>query len=198
MSRRSAVASEEVGRIVQATFDVIADSQSPEPSLREVLRRARLSTATFYRYFRSRDELILVVLDEGSWILTSYLEHRMAGEADPVAKVSAWIKGFLHQAESPTAADRTRPFAVGSARVESQFPVEHRRLDERMVKLLEDQIVAGNETGMFNSLDPERDAWVILDFIRAGVLHHILARTKPSKQTIDHAVSAALRILGAS
>ena len=124
------------------------------------------------------------MLDVGSLILAHFLEHRMAREADPIPCADAWIRGFLQQAESLTAADRTRPFAVGSAHVEAEFPVEHGRLAERLAKLLEAHIIAGNETRMFSSQNPERDAGVILDFTRAAVYRHILANSKPSKQTV--------------
>jgi AcrR family transcriptional regulator len=195
-SKHIAVASDEVKRIVAATFEVIAESQSPEPSLREVLRKVKLSTATFYRHFRSRDELLLVVLDEGSVILVSYLEHRMGRETEPRARVAAWVEGFLHQAGAPAAANRTRPFAVGSPRIEAQFPQAHRRLEERLVKPLTAEIIAGSESGVFRSVDPERDAWAIFDLTHSTMLRHLLAREAPTRQTTAYLVGLSLRILG--
>jgi AcrR family transcriptional regulator len=197
ISKRSATATDEVHRIIEATFDVIADSQSSEPSLREVLRRAKLSTATFYRHFRSRDELLFVVLDEGSSILASYLSHRMASKKDPLAKIAAWIEGFLHQAVAPTAADRTRPFAVGSPRIDALFPSQTQRL-ERLVKLLEQQIVAGNELGLCDCADPARDALAIFDYIHAAMIRHLLARSVPSKATMEYLTELTLRVIGAA
>ncbi len=195
VSQQRDLAGSEVDRIVQAAFDEMAESQSPEPSLRGVLRRAHLSTATFYRYFRSRDELLLVVLDEGSRVLTSYLHHQMGKAAGPAGKAAAWIRGFMRQAESPTAAQRTRPFAVGSSRLESAFPTEHALLYERLVSLLRSEVVTGNEVGAFNSPDPGGDAWAIFDFVRAAAFRHILAGTTPDEDAANRLVDTALRML---
>ena len=41
--------------------------------------------------FSPRGELLLVVLDEGSFILAHFLEHRMAREVDPISSVDAWM-----------------------------------------------------------------------------------------------------------
>jgi AcrR family transcriptional regulator len=195
-SKRVAVASDEVRRIVAATFEVIAESQSLEPSLREVLRKVRLSTATFYRHFRSRDELLLVVLDEGSAILVSYLSHRVAQESDRRARVANWVEGFLHQAGSPAAVNRTRPFAVGSPRIEVEFPREIRRSVERLVRPLAAEIVEGNRAGLFASPDPHRDAWAIYDLTRSTMVRHLLALEVPTADTTAHLVGLSLRILG--
>jgi AcrR family transcriptional regulator len=198
VSQHSDLAESEVERVLKAAFDEMADSQSPEPSLRAVLRKAGLSTATFYRHFQSRDELLLVLLDEGSGVLANYLVHRMDLVAEPPVKVAAWIRGFVHQAESPVAARRTRPFAMGAARLESSFPTEHQRLYGRLVSPLAAEIARGNDAGAFHSRDPSGDAWVIFDFVRAAVFRHLLAQTTPDEEGAHGLVDAALRMLSSA
>ena len=83
----------EMQRILDATYRVIERTGAVDPSLRDVLRETGLSTQAFYRYFQSKDELLLLLLDDGRRRLLGYLEHRMQKEASPQGAVGAWIAG---------------------------------------------------------------------------------------------------------
>ena len=100
-AQRQAGYVDDVRRIVDATYRLIEQTGGIDPSLREVLAEAGLSTQAFYRLFRSKDELMLVLLDDGRRKLLSYLEHRMARATSPQDKVRAWIEGVLAQASNP-------------------------------------------------------------------------------------------------
>ena len=113
---------DDVRRIVDATYRLIERTGGIDPSLREVLAEAGLSTQTFYRVFRSKDELMLVLLDDGRRTLLGYLEHRMARATSPPEKVRAWIEGVLAQASNPEAAARTRPFLAHQDRLVEAIP----------------------------------------------------------------------------
>jgi AcrR family transcriptional regulator len=71
---RYSLAAREVEQLIEATFRVIAASGRIDPPVRDILRVAGLSTPVFYRHFRSKDELLLVVWDRGVRMLTAYLE----------------------------------------------------------------------------------------------------------------------------
>src|SRR6516162_4121797 len=88
----------EMRRIVDTTFSLIERSGSLDPSMREILAESGLSTQAFYRYFSSKDELMLALLDEGLRRLVDTLERRMARGASPTEQVRAWIEGVLAQA----------------------------------------------------------------------------------------------------
>ena len=64
--------------------------------MRVILAEANLSTQAFYRYFASKDELMLALLDEGrgDWLLSS-LQRRMLRSAVPAEQVRAWVEGVL-------------------------------------------------------------------------------------------------------
>ena len=85
----------EMRRIVDTTFSLIERSGSLDPSIREILAESGLSTQAFYRYFSSKDELMLALLDEGRRRLVDTLERRMARGASPTEQVRAWIEGVL-------------------------------------------------------------------------------------------------------
>src|SRR4051794_24789532 len=75
VSGRVASATHDVERLVEATYRVMRQGGTVEPRVREILLEAGLSTQVFYRHFRSKDDLLLVVLDDGRRRLAAYLEH---------------------------------------------------------------------------------------------------------------------------
>ena len=87
---------EEIQRVLEATYDLIEQTGNVDPSLRDILAASNLSTQAFYRYFQSKDELFLLLLDDGRRRLVGSLERRMN--------------------KATTAADRVRGLDRGCAR----------------------------------------------------------------------------------
>jgi AcrR family transcriptional regulator len=194
---------QDVQRIVDATYRLIERTGGLDPSLREVLAEAGLSTQAFYRFFRSKDELMVVLLDDGRRRLLGYLEHRMARATTPADKVRAWIEGVLAQASNPEVAARTRPFLADQDRLAEAFPEEQRASVDLLVGLLVDCLEAFPRTGVRRggrrSVETaRRDAEAIYRLAFATLHAHLAARTTPSAADVTHLVSFALRGVGAA
>ncbi len=158
---RRATYEDEVRRLIAASFALIRESGALEPRVSEIVRRAGLSNQAFYRHFRSKDELLLAVLDEGVTILEGYLEHRMASLSSPDERVRAWMEGMLEQVLDPTAAAATRPFALSRARLADLFPGEVQESEQRLTAMLRDAL--HEASGVLRSADPQRDAETLYD-----------------------------------
>src|SRR4030095_13138049 len=115
IAAREATHDEAVRRLVEASFALIRETGSLEPSVAAIVERAGLSNQAFYRHFHSKDELLLGVLDEGFRLLASYLGHRVAGADGAEAKIRTWISGLLEQALQRDPAAASRPFALSRA-----------------------------------------------------------------------------------
>ena len=185
----------EVRALVDATFEVIAATGSLDPPIRDIFDAAHLGRQVFYRHFRSKDELLLVVLDESRHIVASYLAKRIAKVDGASAKLRAWIDGVLRQAQDPEAIRRTRPFAITGRRLEAQFPDQYARSQLVLTQLLTDVIHDGIDEGVFHSRDPEHDAEIIYDAVFMGQNRHLLLRTVPTRQAVDDLHDFALRAL---
>ena len=185
----------EVRALVDATFDVIAATGSLDPPIRDIFDAAHLGRQVFYRHFRSKDELLLIVLDESRHIVASYLAKRIAKVEGASAKLRAWIDGVLRQAQDPEAARRTRPFALTGRRLEAQFPAQYARSQVVLTQLLTDVIRDGLDEGVFASRDPEQDAQIIYDAVFMRQNRHLLLRTVPTRQAGDDLHDFALRAL---
>lgn len=190
-------AGEEVQQLITATWAVTARAGSIEPSVREILEQAGLSTKAFYRHFRSKDELLLVALGEGTRVLVDYLDRRMAATTDALSAIGAWIEGFVRQAVNPSAAQRTRPWSLGTGRLASAFPADFERNQGAIVALLVRQIERSIADGSGRSPDPARDARLIYGYTSDTVRVHLLRGTVPDAATTDHLVQFAHRALGA-
>ena len=195
LSGRRAAATQEVGQLVEATYRIVSRDGAVDPKVRDILLEAGLSTQAFYRHFHSKDDLLLVLLDDGRRRLADYLRHRMGKARSPEGKLRAWIAGMLAQAANPEAAERTRPFLVGLPRLREAFPAEHAESEAVLIGLLTEVINAGIAAGSMASADPERDALAIYRLTLGAMEAHLFARTAPTRAETAHLVDFALRAL---
>ena len=195
LATREASYAAEVRRVIEATYRVIERTGSFDPTLREILRESGLSTQAFYRYFKSKDELLLVLLDDGRRQLVGYLEHRMARAEVPQDKIRAWIEGVLAQAIDPGAASRTRPFLANQDHLTEAFPDEQQASAELLLGLLVSALgQLPRDEGRRAEIRRDAEAIYQLAF---GTLHtHLTRRTQPGRAEIDHLVGFALRAVG--
>jgi AcrR family transcriptional regulator len=188
-----------VQRIVDATYRLIERTGGIDPSLREVLAEAGLSTQAFYRFFRSKDELMLVILDDGRRRLLGYLEHRMARAASPRDKVRAWIVGVMAQASNPEAAARTRPFLANQDRLVEAFPEEQQASVDLLVDLLMGPLDELRTVGPGRHDGTEitrHHAGAVYRLVFATLHDHLARGTKPSGEDVEHLVGFVLRGVG--
>jgi AcrR family transcriptional regulator len=167
LAGRHAAYTEEVNRLIASCLAVTEQTGNFDPRVSDILAHAGLSNQAFYRHFRSKEELLLAVLDKGARELNAYLSKRMAAQADPIGKVRAWVRGFAAQAIRPKAAAATRPFMFPSARLYERFPEEIPATERQYLDLLETQLRDALAAGLVRSdLDPAGDSVFIYDVVK--------------------------------
>jgi len=189
LASRQEAYTDEVRRLVAAGYVVLRRTGGLDPRVADVVREAGLSNQAFYRHFRGKDELLLAILDDGQRQLVGYLEHRLAAVEPGAAQVRAWIEGVLEQARNRTAAENTRPFALGSARLADRFPEEMARSRESVVAPLRAAVTAAGG-------DPERDTDAVYQLTMGTMNDALVRRATPSKADIEHVVAFALSGIG--
>jgi AcrR family transcriptional regulator len=192
--RRSAA--RDIDRLVQATYRVAERQGSVDPKLRDILEEAELSTEAFYRHFRSKDEMLLVVLGDGRHRLAGYLVHQMDKSADALGRIRAWIRGVLAQAQDPGAAARTRPFLTSLSRLTERFPQEQELSVRSLIELLQTTIDVAAASGQVTTDDPRRDAAAIYRLTVSTMETYVLSGTRPAAADVDHVIGFCLRALG--
>lgn len=182
---RAAAYADEVRRLVDAAYAVMRRRGTLDPRVSDIVNEAGLSNQAFYRHFRSKDELLLTVLDDGQRRLESYLVARMSRVATGRERVRAWVEGVLAQARNAAAAENTRPFAGNAVRLAEEFPAEHAASRDRLLAPLRTAVLdAGGDAG---------DADAIYHLAMGRMQDALVRRERPSKTEVEHLVAFALR-----
>jgi AcrR family transcriptional regulator len=198
LERRRAAAAGEVRRLIDASFTLIRKTGNLEPKVEEIVRTAGLSNQAFYKHFRSKDELLVAVLDEGIRKLSGYLQHRMQQAQSSEQQVRAWIAGVLEQALNRAAAAATRPFALSRARLAELFPAEVTESETQLTAMLREVIHAAVANGELPDADAVRDAEIIYDLVMGWVQRKLAGPLPPKRTDAAHLVEFAMRGLGGS
>ncbi|HJO23974.1 MAG: TetR/AcrR family transcriptional regulator [Myxococcota bacterium] len=171
---------EEAQRLIRAGSEEIREQGNVAPRVADVVRRAQLSNKAFYRHFKSKEELLLAVLEEGMQQRVAEFEKRMAAASTARGRVEAWIEGVLVQATDPEEARAARPMYVYQARLADNLGDQLWETRERLFRPLVEALRAGFESGELPDIDPERDADAIQYLCLGWVNGHVLANTIPS------------------
>ena len=187
LAERHEAYSAEVQRLIDAAYRVIAATGHVDPPIRSILLEAGLSNPAFYRHFRSKDELLLVMLDEGRRRLATYLAHRTAGVADDDERVAEWVRGVLAQAGDPDAARRTRPFVTEVERLHERFPEQQEASEQQII----DQLA-----GILGT----RSSWAatVYTLVFGELARHLRHDTPPSDDDVEQVVRFVLVGIGAT
>lgn len=179
MARRGIDYPGDVRRLLDAAFTVIErNGRTKRARVADIVAEAGLSNEAFYRYFPSKDALVTALIEDGSVRLASYLEHQMAKDADPRAKVRSWVTGVLSQASGRTAATTLAVLWNGSNFDRGSAPGNRSTADALGVLLREPLAALG-------SSDPVLDASLLSHAVLGKMSAHLSEQTKPSRSEID-------------
>ncbi|HEY1652614.1 MAG TPA: helix-turn-helix domain-containing protein [Acidimicrobiales bacterium] len=105
LAKREGDYADEVRRLLDAALELMQRSgTTSRPRVADIVGAAGLSNDAFYRHFRSKDDLVNALLEDGSARLRGYLTHQMAKARTPEAQVRRWVEGVLAQADGELAA----------------------------------------------------------------------------------------------
>jgi AcrR family transcriptional regulator len=185
----------EVQRILDATYAIIERQDNLNPSLREILRETNLSSHVFYRYFRSKDDLLYAIFREGCQRLMTYLNHRMAGVTSPEDQIRQWVTGMLVQAAYPAVAARTRPFVEDQFRLRKLFPEETRVSMDALSGLL---VPAVEQLSGLSNAESKVRAQAIYQLTYGSLSDLLVERRTPTTEQIEVLVDFVVRAVRSS
>jgi AcrR family transcriptional regulator len=186
----------EVEQLIAATWAVAARIANFEPSVRDILQEAGISTKAFYRHFRSKDDLLLVALETSSIRLTESIEAKMAAFDEPLPRIWVWLEGFVHQALASSAARRTLPWTLGVSRLATVYPEHFDRSQARVLAPLEREITNAVAAGVAYSPSPARDSRIIFGYTMEALRHDLVHGLEPDMNTIRELADFTYRALG--
>ena len=105
LAKRENEHSAEVRRLLDAALELMGSGgTSTKPRVADIVAASGLSNDAFYRYFKSKEDLVAAILEDGAERLRSYLGHQMDKSTAPEGQVRQWVKGVLAQANLDIAA----------------------------------------------------------------------------------------------
>ena len=184
---------DEVRRLLAAGVEEMTEGSTIDPKVSHIVRRAGLSNKAFYRHFRSKDELLIAILEAGLRVQHERVQGRMQVGTNAFERIGNWIREILAQAIDPKSAAATRPLVVHQARLFENLGDELWSMVDRLKGLLRDAIVEGVASGELASDSPEADTEAIYH-LTVGWMHgRIVDRTSPTWEEAEHIVEFALR-----
>lgn len=179
---RHAAAEDEVRRLLDVGLALMRENPTGNPKIADIVRRARVSNDAFYRAFRSKDELMAAIADDGARRLLSYVRHQRAKAADPAGEIRACVVAVVQQAADPEIASTTRAVMLGTrpAAGPASTGVQVRR---QIGELMAESMAA------LGTPDPARDGLVAACAAFSVMEQFLWADRTPTDADLDHLLS---------
>ena len=146
----------------------------------ELAAEAGVALQTFYRYFSSKDELLLAVIGDA---MTEAVERWSAAAnelPDPLARLRYFITSTLERLEGDSHDAAMARFVVSTRwRLHRQFPKELAEAEKPFVDLVRAEVTAARDAGLLNPVDPEWDSWFAVELVRS-VYHYYAFAEHPA------------------
>jgi AcrR family transcriptional regulator len=169
-------------RLVVAARDLATETGTSAFTVAQVAAKAGVSLKVFYRYFESKDDLLVALLEEDSRIGAQLLADAVAAHDDPVARLRAAVTGVFELI--------TLPGALGYAGVLIR---EQRRLAESrpdtltaaiapIIDVFTAAIEGAVAAGVAATPDPPRTARTLFALVLDGLFEVVLGRAEPLEE----------------
>jgi AcrR family transcriptional regulator len=153
---------DERDRIVEATFQCLAEPHEGPVHVSAILSHAEVSSRAFYRHFQSKDDLFLAMLEQVTERLAVALDKiAVSGSPDPLDQLRAWLDRMFTLA-SDTDLHRYLAVLDSDEMRSAKGYREARELSRsRRESSLATILRAGRAEGAFPLAEPETDAIAI-------------------------------------
>jgi TetR/AcrR family transcriptional regulator len=142
----------------------------------ELVKEAGVALQTFYRYFASKDELLLAVIADAMTDACAQWEAAAAELPDSLARLRFYITAVIDVLDNESGDGGTAKFVVSTHwRLHRIFPNELAEAEKPLSDLLLTEINAAAEVGLLRPTNPEWDAWFIVELVRAVYFYYAYA-----------------------
>ena len=156
--------------ILKAASRIFAEHDYHSVSMDQVASSARVGKGTLYRYFDSKEDLYLALLDSALLILTERLEEEEKAGLSPDQALNQMVSAIVHTFYQHLPSFRILNHDTGRLIVRKKQLFQERR--RRMVAALRRVLERGIAEGMFRPLDPEVVPSLLIGMVWGMVLNH--------------------------
>ena len=171
MQRSRQRIADHVRQMLDAARSLI-QTKGDEFTTQELVAEAGVALQTFYRYFTSKDELLLAVFGDAMGDACERWVQVASELPDPLARLRYYITATLDSFYGDNEDAATTRFIVATRwRLQRNFPTELAEAEKPFVELLRNEVNAAIEVGSLNPGVPEWDSWLLAELVRS-VYHH--------------------------
>jgi TetR/AcrR family transcriptional regulator len=167
---------EAAGRLIHAKGD--------EFTTQELCAEAGVALQTFYRYFASKDELLLAVIGDAMNEACRRWAKAAAALPDPLTRLKYYLTSTLEPLDAPGAdAAKARFIVTTRWHLHRHYAKELAEAEQPLVELLRAEVNAALDAGLLTSSDPDWDPWFLADLARS--VFHFYAFAPRSDGELD-------------
>ncbi len=156
--------------IFNAAVDVFSVRGFEKATMDEIAAKAKVAKGTIYYHFKSKEDLFVFLVDEGTKLLGESVLSKLPDKASATEQLRVIIREQLSFFQD------YRDFCIIILREawgEDTRQREFRRMLVHYVRSIQTIVEKGVATGEFQTEDPETSAWSIFGGISIRAIHHI-------------------------
>jgi AcrR family transcriptional regulator len=140
----------------------------------DLVNEAGVALQTFYRYFASKDELLLAVIGDAMTEACGRWVEATSGMPDPMDRLRFYVTAPLEQFQGDSDEAAGMRFIVSTHwHLHRIFPNELAEAEKPFVDLMLAAINTAADSGKLHPRNPEWDAWFIVELLRS--IYHYYA-----------------------
>ena len=138
--------------------------------MQDVAKQAGIALQTLYKYFPSKDHLLLAIFED--MIVTEVARYDAAAATigDPLERLRVCLTATLDELTGDPSPAR-RFLTAEYWRLYELFPEEMTRVTQPFIDSTEQRLRDAMQAGALHSSDPHQDAWLVAKLVMA-IFHH--------------------------
>jgi TetR/AcrR family transcriptional regulator len=149
----------------------------------DLVVEAGVSLQTFYRYFASKDELLLALIADAMTEACDRWTTTAAGISDPMDRLRYYITAPLGRFDGDSSEGAGVRFIVSTHwHLHRKFPDELAEAGKPLVDLVLAEVNCAADSGLLNPRNPEWDSWFIVELLRS--INHYYAYAAKSEEDL--------------
>ena len=138
-----------------------------------------MSLKIFYRYFASKDDLLVALVEEDSRLGAAILRERVDAHTDREERLRAYVMGVFELLTLPGALGYAGVLIREQRRLSENRPDELAAALAPIIDVFADELTAGAAEGIVGSADPRRDARLTFTLVLDGIHDVVVGRAEP-------------------
>ena len=164
----------------------------------ELAREAGVALQTFYRYFGSKDQLLLATLEDLHFTMARRYAEGARDLPDPLARLHYYIATTLAGADGwPPVTGGPQSITAEHWRLHQLFPEEMTLAAKPMVDLYARELRDAQEQGLISPSDVQQSAELMVMLVRAVYHHYAFMPQRRPADIADHVWELCLQGIGA-